>query len=269
MGRRGIFALLCAGPLLYGCSDTVVLRDGPDGLALSYRCDAVQAQAQSSAERALVRVHSVELLRTVDPTGETSTSALVAAYDSGDWDRFERLVIERLCADRGAIERVAAGFATPRVAQLKRGEAAPGFTLPVLSRALLDGSPDSLSLSELRGRYVVLTFWSTWCVPCEVEYPELVALERQLGDRGVTVIGVLHRDSPDRALDYTEGLEAGAFTTVVDDGGALARAYQLYGIPLTAVIDPEGTLRDFSLGWSEGKGEELRTWFEGLLPRVG
>ena len=101
-----------------------------------------------------------------------------------------------------------------------------------------------------------------------VEYPELVFLERQFDDRGLRVVGVLHQDSPSYALEYTDGLEGSTYTTVVDENGTTARAYQLFGVPLTVIIDPTGIMIDRMLGWYSGKGDELRVRLDRLLPQL-
>ena len=65
---------------------------------------------------------------------------------------------------------------------------APDFTLETL-----DGK--SMSLSQLRGKAVLLNFWATWCGPCKIETPWLVELQKQYGTQGLQVIGVAMDDS--------------------------------------------------------------------------
>ena len=45
-------------------------------------------------------------------------------------------------------------------------------------------------LAERKGRVVLVNFWATWCVPCREEFPDLVRLQKELGPRGLTVIGI-------------------------------------------------------------------------------
>jgi thiol-disulfide isomerase/thioredoxin len=70
------------------------------------------------------------------------------------------------------------GYATP----------APDFTLESL-----DGK--NMTLSDLRGKAVLLNFWATWCMPCKVEMPWFVELQKQYGPEGLQVIGVAMDDS--------------------------------------------------------------------------
>jgi len=68
------------------------------------------------------------------------------------------------------------------------GTPAPNFTLPTL-----DGK--NLSLSELRGKAVLVNFWATWCGPCKIETPWLVEMQNQYGSAGLQVVGVAMDDS--------------------------------------------------------------------------
>lgn len=68
------------------------------------------------------------------------------------------------------------------------GTPAPNFTLETL-----DGK--NLSLSDLKGKAVVVNFWATWCGPCKIETPWLVELQTQYGSQGLQVVGVAMDDS--------------------------------------------------------------------------
>lgn len=68
------------------------------------------------------------------------------------------------------------------------GNPAPDFTLQTL-----DGN--TLSLSSLRGKAVLVNFWATWCGPCKIETPWLVELQKQYGPQGLQVVGVAMDDS--------------------------------------------------------------------------
>jgi peroxiredoxin len=65
---------------------------------------------------------------------------------------------------------------------------APDFTLESL-----DGK--NVSLSDLRGKAVLLNFWATWCAPCKIEMPWFVDLQREYGSQGLQIVGVAMDDS--------------------------------------------------------------------------
>ncbi|HLZ42857.1 MAG TPA: TlpA disulfide reductase family protein [Candidatus Sulfotelmatobacter sp.] len=81
----------------------------------------------------------------------------------------------------------------------RRSDANPGFSItksgvaPDFTLETLDGQ--SMSLSGLRGKAVLLNFWATWCGPCKIETPWLVELQKQYGSQGLQVIGVAMDDS--------------------------------------------------------------------------
>lgn len=119
------------------------------------------------------------------------------------------------------------------------GERAPDFTLRTL-----DGA--TVSLSQFRGRVVILDFWASWCSPCRATMPTLHALWREVADRGVELVGVSLDRSADAASAY---LKANGFRDMVAlwDSYAAAQAvatqYRVTGIPHTFIIDRAGIVR--------------------------
>ena len=68
-----------------------------------------------------------------------------------------------------------------------------GMTAPDFTLETLDGK--NLSLSQLRGKAVLVNFWATWCDPCKIETPWLVQLQNEYGSQGLQVVGVAMDDS--------------------------------------------------------------------------
>jgi thiol-disulfide isomerase/thioredoxin len=77
---------------------------------------------------------------------------------------------------------------TPHPSVLGYETPAPDFTLQSL-----DGKP--VSLSDLRGKAVLLNFWATWCAPCKIEMPWFIELQKQYGTQGLQIVGVAMDDS--------------------------------------------------------------------------
>src|SRR4051812_1611677 len=58
------------------------------------------------------------------------------------------------------------------------------------------------SLSDFKGKVIILDFWATWCVPCKAEIPGFIDLQKKYGDRGLQVIGLSVDDSQSVAKKY-------------------------------------------------------------------
>ncbi|HEX8068023.1 MAG TPA: TlpA disulfide reductase family protein [Thermoleophilaceae bacterium] len=116
-----------------------------------------------------------------------------------------------------------------------RRPAAPELTLP-----RLDGA-GSASLSDHRGKVVVLNFWASWCDPCRDEAPLLERWHRQIAPRGGTVLGVDALDSTGSARGFVRryGL---TYPNVKDASGEKLRPFGVSGYPETFVLDRRGRI---------------------------
>jgi thiol-disulfide isomerase/thioredoxin len=105
------------------------------------------------------------------------------------------------------------------------------------SMALLDGG--TLSLSSLRGQWVVMNYWATWCRPCREEMPELSELHEQRAD--VTVLGLAYEEAePGDFKDFLEEFHA-TYPIVLVDVYAPPEPFGAPRVlPTTIILDPEG-----------------------------
>jgi thiol-disulfide isomerase/thioredoxin len=122
----------------------------------------------------------------------------------------------------------------------KVGAQAPDFTLTGL-----DGTP--VRLSDFRGKTVLLNFWATWCGPCRKEFPELVNLSQQEGDRGLVVLAVDVSESRDDVARFAQELGV-TFPIVLDSESTVAHSYRLVGLPTSFFVDGGGVVRAQQLG---------------------
>lgn len=128
-------------------------------------------------------------------------------------------------------------------------EEAPGFTLPVLANgdALGKREGDDLSLSELRGRPVILNFWASWCDPCRREAAILEDAWRAGRARGAVVLGVDVQDLTGNARDFINRFKQ-TYPHVRDKGEGTYRRYGLTGLPETYFLDRAGRVRAHWVG---------------------
>src|SRR5262249_353208 len=123
----------------------------------------------------------------------------------------------------------------------------------------------SLSLSELRGKVVLLNFWATWCVPCRKEMPAIEALYQRYKDRGLEVVAI--------SLDKIEAAPVEAFVkdmgvtyrVVLDPRWAAAGTYGVRGLPATFLLDRTGNVVMRELGERDWMEEAKQQTVEGLL----
>ena len=121
------------------------------------------------------------------------------------------------------------------------GQRAPDFTLPSL-----DGK--SVTLSELRGRPVLLNFWATWCAPCRVEMPWLVRLDEAYRAQGLQVIGIaVESGQKDEIAAFVR--ERGVqYEIVLGNSATLNEFGGVRFMPQSFFIDREGRITKVTAG---------------------
>ena len=119
------------------------------------------------------------------------------------------------------------------------GSSAPGFVLQ-------DLNDNTLSLSEMRGKIVVLNFWATWCEPCKLEMPFFEQLHNS-GQSDLEIWAVNFDEPPQQVKNFVEEFNL-SFPILLDPGGKIQDLYRVRGYPTTYVIDEQGVIRFHHIG---------------------
>lgn len=124
-----------------------------------------------------------------------------------------------------------------------------GQPAPEIEGPDLDGT--AMKLSDLRGRYVVVNFFATWCIPCIREHPELIRFAERHPAEQVQVLMVIYDDQPADVRDFFA--ERGGDWPVLDDVGAKVD-FGVRGVPESFLVDPDGVVLTRLVGGVTAEG---------------
>jgi cytochrome c biogenesis protein CcmG/thiol:disulfide interchange protein DsbE len=127
------------------------------------------------------------------------------------------------------------------------GEAAPNFSITDAGR--------TVTLSQFRGKTVVLNFWATWCPPCVEEMPSLVELQKKLGDK--VVILAVSEDADENAVKQFVRDHNIDLLVVRDPKQSANALYGTFKFPETYVIDKDGVIRRKFIGATDWTNPEI------------
>ena len=110
---------------------------------------------------------------------------------------------------------------------------------PALSFETGDGRP--LSLSDFRGRFVLLNVWATWCPPCRKEMPSLDRLQAKIGGDDFEVVALsIDRQGAELVKPFFASVGVARLVVYVDRTGSVMPTLRIAGLPTTVLIDPRG-----------------------------
>ena len=112
------------------------------------------------------------------------------------------------------------------------------------SARTVEGTP--ITLSQLRGKPVWLTFGASWCSACRVEFPDIQTTHEKKGN-DLAVVGLYLSEDSARVSEFAKRVGL-TFPSIPDPQTTVASAYRVMGIPAHFFIDREGTIRDMRVG---------------------
>ncbi|MEI6354914.1 MAG: TlpA disulfide reductase family protein [Methylococcus sp.] len=150
------------------------------------------------------------------------------------------------------------GFISQALADGGVGVKAPSCTLSKI------GGGGEKTLEAYQGKVIYVDFWASWCGPCAQSFPFMNKLQKELGSKGLSIVGVNLDEKAGDAMGFLNQTPA-HFELVADAGGKCAHELGVKAMPSSYLIDRQGVLRFIHLGFKPTEAQALRDEVEALL----
>jgi len=149
-----------------------------------------------------------------------------------------------------------------QIIPIEQAQQAPKFRhgLPNLNSS----SASQLSLSDFKGKVVLLDFWASWCGPCRASFPWMNKVMTKHQNSGFEVIAINLDQEVALAEEFLSQVPAN-FTILQDENAVMPEAYGLIGMPSSYLIDRKGYLRAVHIGFHANKEDEYEAAIMTLL----
>lgn len=144
--------------------------------------------------------------------------------------------------------------------RVETGLPAPDFTLPGL-----DGNP--VSLTDYRGKVVLLNIWATWCPPCVEEMPSMEILYTRLKGKNFEILAVSIDTTGAKAVAPFMRKHKLSFPALVDPKGTIKYLYGTTGVPESFIIDKKGIINQIIIGPRNWATPEVVRFFRNLIQK--
>ncbi len=142
--------------------------------------------------------------------------------------------------------------------RFNKGVKAPNFTLPDL-----DGK--MVSLTDYRGRVVLLNIWATWCAPCVKEMPSMEKLYQELKDEKFVILAAsIDESGADVVRPFMKNHKL-SFPALIDSAGTLNDLYRISGVPESFIIDKQGRILEEIIGPRDWAAPKALQYFRSLI----
>jgi peroxiredoxin len=135
---------------------------------------------------------------------------------------------------------------------------------PAPEFSLKDLGGRTVALSSLKGKIVVIDFWAMWCQACKEAFGNLNTIQKDLGDKGVVVVGVnLEKANPQKVAAFVKKAGIG-YSVLLDPETSTAKLYNVKGVPSLVVIDKNQDLVKMFRGLNKSTEKEITGLLDSL-----
>lgn len=140
----------------------------------------------------------------------------------------------------------------------QEGDSAPDFSLKTL-----DGR--EVSLGDYRGKFVLINFWATWCVPCKVEMPSLEKLYQRFKSKNFAMLAISNDMFGEKVVRPYIEVQNFTFTVLLDPILKVSNRFGVVSLPTTFLIGPDGKIIGVLGGAEDWASSDNINFFENLL----
>ena len=127
------------------------------------------------------------------------------------------------------------------------GSRVPTVGMQAEDFSLLDLEGKSQSLSQYRGKIVLVNFWATWCKPCTTEMPAMQVIYDKLRDKGFVVLAINELEDDAKVREHIKQY-GHTFPILMDRDNKVANQFGVFGLPVSVFIDQEGRVQEYIKG---------------------
>jgi len=127
------------------------------------------------------------------------------------------------------------------------GSRVPAVGVQVEDFRLTDLDGKSQSLSQYRGKVVLVNFWATWCKPCTTEMPAMQATYDKLRDKGFVVLAINELEDDAKVRQHIKQY-GHTFPVLMDRDNKVANQFGVFGLPVSVFIDEKGIVQEYIKG---------------------
>ncbi len=127
------------------------------------------------------------------------------------------------------------------------GSRVPVVGAPAEDFRLADLEGKQQSLSQYRGKVVLVNFWATWCKPCTTEMPAMQTTYDKLRDKGFVVLAINELEDDARVREHIKQ-HGHTFPVLMDRDNKVANQFGVFGLPVSVFIDEKGVVQEYIKG---------------------